>query len=230
MKKSFKTETLRGSYAIMSTKSLTTTEISTQSKMILTLLRLHAGRDMVVSERVTPRSINDCFGYHPNKIRESLNELNLIGYIDIEDVSSRNKKITITCKKNPKKYERFTMLFVYSKRLSTRDKEFIMLISPYVNLVSDVIPLSDAEIAKKIGYSESTVRNHIYSLKSLGYWTDFDGRRNLYMLAIMTDASADSIEEVYRLKETVQVKDQIIKHQRIQINELNNKLKKYENE
>lgn len=228
--RSFKKEKCDLPYTKLSTKTIRNKELSVSAKLILVFLKLNVGSGMYVKTMITEEVISDILGYSINNVRSKLSELDKMEYIDIERSANGSKRIKITVRENPEKFERFTAAFMHSRRICTRDKEFILLVSPIINLNSDTVPFDNEEIAERIGLSASTVRVHILSLKKAGYWLDNDSGRHLYLLAIMQDICTDHLEEVYRLKETIYVKDQIIKHQRVQINELTNKLKKYENE
>jgi biotin operon repressor len=160
-------------------------------------------------------------GYSNGTINEAIKSLKRHGIIDVEKRASKVRDDAYSVYRFKINDERFAMIsniFLDSSKLTSKEKEFIILIFPYI-LENDTIgsvfePVTLTSLAKKIGLTRATVSDRIESLKLknllFDYYSRNGGREHytfvgyeLNMKEIMLDNTNQIIKERNELYEIV---------------------------
>lgn len=112
----------------------------------------------------------DKFSYSKKSCIKYINSLLDCGLIELIKKGNGKTKSTYRFIGNKEsKFERFTKIFVHSKDLSTKDKEFLILISPYILEKNSCITNNFSKIASWLNVNRATVARLFKSLIDKGF-------------------------------------------------------------
>lgn len=188
-------------FAKLSNELLDNEETKANDLLVYTVIRLYMNKKTL--ESIVPYSeIKSKIGYSRNTIIKSVKKLEKIGAFKRELIPSNNKhsgnyitKVLYTFPEEIKGdcFEVVTKLFVESKRISVKAKEFIILIQPH--LISskincyEYIAMSLREMSEKISMDRRAVSRAINELESLGYCVRMDNGFSIDLYSIQLNGA-----------------------------------------
>ena len=154
---------------------------------------------------VSAEEMEKYLGYSDNTIRAAIEKLEDYGFLIRESSSGQKSKFS-GIRTPIKHYERFSSFFLKSQIIKKNDKEFLLLISPYIFRERDVIQYNNKEIAEKLGMSPKYIGDRIKNLKKLGYWLDTKGKkdRHVFISSLQIDGATEVMNENIELRKKLQ--------------------------
>lgn len=171
-----------------------------QSGLIFAYISLQSDSRAGYKARVSYDEIVDRFGYSKRNVSSSIKALTNNGFIELVNSGHGGKKAIYRLLDIPENsFERFTNIFINNKRLTTKEKEFLVRICPHILSPFDNITSNYSKIARDICVSKTTVARHMKSLINKGYaWIndDCEDMIRVDLDRIMLESVQDVIEEL----------------------------------
>jgi len=185
------------------------------AKLVLMYMKLFidpktATRDRLGIANLSLIDISKELGCDRQTVKNAIDQLRSKKYIQFDDLErSTNKtefEILKKAKTNKRGFERFTPIFLTSEAITMKQKEFLMLISPFLSKKEiDTLPLNNSEIAKNTGLTSPTIRKRIKELSELGYcWKADKGVYRIAFNELILQGQKACIDEIIKLRKEVE--------------------------